>query len=316
MEGWLKLHRKVIYWGWFHEPDTLKTFLYLLAMANHKDSIYYGESLKRGQLLTGRHSLSKELKLSEQTVRTTLKRLEKTGEISIKSTSQNSIITICKYDIYQGPDFDSQPTTNQRSTNDQPTANQRLTNDQPTINQRLTNDQPTTNHIQECNNEKNEKNERMKEEYLSVDSGESTTNETTKTAKVQSQNDKFDEEFEVFWKQLLSVNRAGDSKKVARQRFRAVRKLHPLADVFTGVKHWEETNISRDPEYRKGLSSWLYSENIEQVLAGHAVKPVAKKTELQKTFDMIDRRYNRNDEEEESEAETTQRIYKLMGGKF
>lgn len=95
--------------------------------------------MKRGQLITGRKSLSADTGIPEQVVRTCLKRLEKTGEISQQTTNKYTTITICNYDKYQL----CAPADNQQN-------NQQLTNKQPATNQQL-----TTN-----NNENNEKNER------------------------------------------------------------------------------------------------------------------------------------------------------------
>jgi hypothetical protein len=50
-------------------------------------------------------------------------RLEKTGEISRKSTNKYSIITICKYEDYQTYQPTDQPATNQQSTSNQPATN-------------------------------------------------------------------------------------------------------------------------------------------------------------------------------------------------
>ncbi len=136
MEGWIKLHRKFCDWEWFNVSEMAHLFIYLLLNANHEDGSWNGISAKRGQLITGRKSLSRGTKISEQKIRTCLKRLEKTQELTIKSTKQYSIITICNYDNYQQKESD----INQQN------------------NQQLTIDQPTINHKQECKELKNEKN--------------------------------------------------------------------------------------------------------------------------------------------------------------
>jgi predicted transcriptional regulator len=135
MEGWICLHRKFLQWEWAGDANMVALFIYLLLMANTDDGYKWkGIALDRGQLLTGRKELSKKTGLSEQTVRTCLKRLESTNEITIKSTNKYSIITICNYRTYQ----DKQENNNQQFN--------RQSNKQPT------NNQPTTNHIQQYNN--------------------------------------------------------------------------------------------------------------------------------------------------------------------
>jgi len=132
MSGWIKLHRKFLEWEWFNDADMVKLFIYLLLRANHQQSKWQGVDVDRGQLITGRQKLAKELNISERTIRTCLDRLVKTEILTIKATNKYSIVTICNYDSYQGWENES----------DQPKANERPTNDQ----------QSTTN-----NNEKNNK---------------------------------------------------------------------------------------------------------------------------------------------------------------
>jgi hypothetical protein len=317
MEGWVKLHRKIVSWGWFDEPETLKAFLYMLVMANHKDTIYYGESLKRGQFLTGRHSLCKELKLSEQTIRTILKRLEKTGEISIKSTNQNSVITICKYDIYQGVEEGNQPATNQRPTSDQPTTNQQLTNDQPATNQRPTSDQPATNHIQECNNERMKECENEKKNILSAVPSETAeikteASEPSKPKKKRRPPVKinYSEEFKLLWQDALVWNRSCDDKEKAYFLYKAcLADGLTHGDVVYGLSYLASINQNREDKYKKAISNWLNIDSVRSVMNGHVTSPSAEKTDLQKSFDRIDAMYQNMPDDEFDGAEN-QPIFK------
>lgn len=131
MDGWVKIHRRLTDWEWFDDDITFKLFIYLLLKANHKPKKWNGITIKRGQLVTGRKKLSAELGKSEQTIRTHLKRLKSTNEITIKTTNKYSIITICKYESYQAKEKNNNQQDNQQ-------ANQQLTNNQPTTNQQLT----------------------------------------------------------------------------------------------------------------------------------------------------------------------------------
>ena len=113
MEGWIKLHRKFCGWEWFNISEMVHLFIYLLINANHEDGNWRGISIKRGQIITGRNSLSENTGISSQTIRTCLSRLKSTNEITIKSTNKYSIITITKYDDYQGLILNSNQQTNQ-----------------------------------------------------------------------------------------------------------------------------------------------------------------------------------------------------------
>lgn len=125
--GYIKLHRKFTKWGWYSDPNTKAVFLHLLLTASWEECEYRGYKIKPGQVVTGRKLLKKELKLSEQEIRTALEHLKSTNEITIKSTNKFSIITIENWGKYQLGE--SGPTSKSTSN--------------------LTNNQPTTNHIKE-----------------------------------------------------------------------------------------------------------------------------------------------------------------------
>ncbi len=115
-EVWIKLHKKFLDWKWYKNKNTKILFIHCLLKANWKDGSYEGVEIKRGSFITGRKQLSKELALTEQEIRTAIKHLKSTNEITIKTTNTFSIISIVNYDKYQAI---NQP-YNQRATNEQP----------------------------------------------------------------------------------------------------------------------------------------------------------------------------------------------------
>lgn len=123
MSGWIKLHRKFLDWEWFNKSEAVHLFLYMLIKANHKDAKWQGNDVKRGQFISSLGNISNATGISVQSIRTILKKLEKTNEIEVKSTNQFTIVTICKYECYQ----DENETTNKPLTNNQQTTNKRST---------------------------------------------------------------------------------------------------------------------------------------------------------------------------------------------
>ena len=123
--GWIKLHRKLLDWEWMQEPNTFTLFIFLILSANHEDRKWKGIEIKRGQLIAGLKSLNERTKISIQSLRTSLSRLEETGEITKKSTSKYTVITINNYDTYQITDSEiNKPSTNhQQAINKQSTTN-------------------------------------------------------------------------------------------------------------------------------------------------------------------------------------------------
>lgn len=130
MSGYIKIHRKLIDWGWYSDPITKVVFLHLLLTANYKESEFKGQKIAPGQTVVGVKALAEKLGLTVQNVRTALSHLEASGEITRKSTNRFSVVTIANWGKYQLAD--DELTNNQQTTNNQPTNNQQSTNNQLT----------------------------------------------------------------------------------------------------------------------------------------------------------------------------------------
>jgi hypothetical protein len=118
MSGWIKLHRKILEWEWYSEPNTFRVFLHLMLKANYKDRRFKGFELIKGSVVTSRDILAMETGLSVRQVRTALDKLKSTNEVTIKTSSQGTIIQLVNYDKYQ---LETNETTNERPTSDQQT---------------------------------------------------------------------------------------------------------------------------------------------------------------------------------------------------
>jgi hypothetical protein len=150
--GWIKIHNKLLKWEWSSDPNMVSVWIHLLLMANWQDRNWQGINIKRGQLVTGRKTLSTITGVSEQTLRTCMERLKETGEITIQSTNKYSIITIVKWSDYQNCSK-NQPTTNQQSTSNQPAINQ-VINQQKSV-KKSTNKTSKKNTTQKINQQGN-----------------------------------------------------------------------------------------------------------------------------------------------------------------
>lgn len=118
-EGWVKLHRKILKWGWYDDTNTFRVFMHLLLKANHEPGEWHGHVIQPGQIITGRLKLAKELRLSERAVRTCLTRLKSTNELTIKSFNTFSLVTLNKWSDYQSSDQqNAQQATNKRPASD------------------------------------------------------------------------------------------------------------------------------------------------------------------------------------------------------
>lgn len=112
--GWIKLHRQILEWEWYNEPNTFRLFFHLLMKANHKPMNYKGITIKEGQVITGQRQLSKELNISRQEIRTAMKNLLSTHELTHVTSRQGTVIQIVNFKKYQVPTHDA--------THEQPTS--------------------------------------------------------------------------------------------------------------------------------------------------------------------------------------------------
>lgn len=127
MIGWVKLQREFCDWRYYKDTNVKIVFLHLLINCAFSETGAYGYVLSRGQYLTTVKRLSDELNISQQNVRTALKKLQKSETITLKSTNKFTIITLVNYNAYQDYNLDEQQTTNKQLTNNQQTTNKQLT---------------------------------------------------------------------------------------------------------------------------------------------------------------------------------------------
>ena len=101
MEGWIKIHRKILEWEWYDDINTKVLFFHLLLTANHKEKKWRGQIIQRGQKITSISHLAKETGLTCQQIRTSLNKLKTTNEITTKVTNKYTLVNIEKYSDYQ-----------------------------------------------------------------------------------------------------------------------------------------------------------------------------------------------------------------------
>lgn len=133
--GFIKIWRCIEDSGLIQNASALQLAMWCLLKSSHKRrKQIIGTTpveLMPGQFIFGRKAAAKDLKTTEQKIRTSLNLLKNIDFLTINPTNKYSVITIVNWDTYQG----TQPTTNQ----------------QP--NQVLTSNQPAPNHKQECKKE-------------------------------------------------------------------------------------------------------------------------------------------------------------------
>ena len=158
-EGWISLHRKLQNNPiWSSETFTRgQAWVDLLLLANHKDGYLRIDGkridVKRGQLGWSILNISKRWKWSRGKTTRFLKELETDGQITLKTDTKNSIITLCKYNEYQSastPRSTTHGTTDEHHVVQQTDTNNNVNNKNNVNNvnkQKVTLEELSTSHV-------------------------------------------------------------------------------------------------------------------------------------------------------------------------
>lgn len=126
MNGYINLFRKFTEWEWYKNQNTKDLFIHCLLKANWKDAKFEGITVKRGSFITSLDKLNEETGIPISQVRTALKHLISTNNITSKTTNKFRVITIVNYEEYQ---IVSNQNDNQITINSQSNDNQLATNE-------------------------------------------------------------------------------------------------------------------------------------------------------------------------------------------
>ena len=117
--GYMPIHRKIVNWEWYTDLHTCKFFIHLLIKANHTENTFKGVTIKEGQYYASLATISKESGLSIQNIRTCIKKLKLTQELTTKLIGKNLLFTIVKYKEYKitNTDANTEVTSSQHDAN-------------------------------------------------------------------------------------------------------------------------------------------------------------------------------------------------------
>ena len=100
MDGWIKLHRKILEWEWYTDNPTKILFIHLLLTCSNQSRVWKGIELKAGEIITSISKLKNETCLTTKQLRRSLKKLEKTLEMGKQTTNKYTKITLLNYADY------------------------------------------------------------------------------------------------------------------------------------------------------------------------------------------------------------------------
>lgn len=164
--GWVKLYRKVEDWEWYREPATAHLFFHLLISANRQDRKWNGIDVPAGCLITSIRHLADQTGLTIQQVRTSLKRLNSTHDITQTSNKKYTLIKVNNYQVYQGSNTEANTLVTQSQHSD----NTLVTTNKKSIKKEVKKERKTTRDggcLVSFESVKNKYSDQVAEEFLS-----------------------------------------------------------------------------------------------------------------------------------------------------
>jgi len=121
--GWIKLHRSLLDWEWYDDKNARLLLIHLLVSVNYEDKKWKGQEIKAGSMVLSWDTLSREVGLSKQQLRTAMQKLENSGELTRYVTNKFQVVTLVKWGKLQGDNTQAtdKPTYKQQTSNRQVT---------------------------------------------------------------------------------------------------------------------------------------------------------------------------------------------------
>lgn len=119
--GSVLIHRSITAWEWYKDIPTRVLFEHLIFTVSWKDGKFRGETVHRGERVCSLPTLEEETGLSIQQLRSAIKKLEKTGEITRRQIQGKTVLSVVNFQKYQKINrqlTDEQQTSNRQSTDD------------------------------------------------------------------------------------------------------------------------------------------------------------------------------------------------------
>lgn len=243
-EGFILIRKKITEWGWYTDVPCKTLFLHCIIKANYEDKEFMGSMVKRGEFITSVSHLAVETGLSVQQVRTAIKKLKKTGELTIKSHNKYTAISIVKYNDYQ----ELQQTDNNQATNNQQSSNKQST---------------TTNEVNEVN-KVNEENISMSPQSVVDDLNSAKKN--VPYAKIKN-----------LWNEIFQDTAISKCDKVTEKRKAAIRQrwyngtgqdLNNWENAFSKIKQSDFLMGNNDKDWQASFDWVIRPDSITKIMEG------------------------------------------------
>lgn len=122
-QTWFKMYRSLLSWEWYGDKNVKILFLHLLLIVNIEDQRKQGVVVPAGSIDRTYEQLASECGLTIQQLKTAIRKLKSTGELTVVRHPKFSVFTMVTWLKYQ----EHQPKNNhkikQRATEEQPKSN-------------------------------------------------------------------------------------------------------------------------------------------------------------------------------------------------
>lgn len=100
-EGYIKLYRRMMKWGWYTDTPTKCVFLHLLFLACYEPCYFKCVHLEPGQAVSSIRQIATDTGLTVKQVRTAINHLKETQEVAQSPYGKFSVFTVNNYNDYQ-----------------------------------------------------------------------------------------------------------------------------------------------------------------------------------------------------------------------
>lgn len=117
MSDYIKLYRSLLEWEWYSDINTTRLFIHMILKANWKEGKFKGQLIPRGSFPSSIGTLADETKLTNDEIRTAIKHLLLTNDITKQSFSKYTVFTVVNYEKFQNvpKQITEESTTNSHS---------------------------------------------------------------------------------------------------------------------------------------------------------------------------------------------------------
>lgn len=117
-KGFIAIYRSIKNWEWYDDVKVKVLFIDLLLTCNWKQKNWKGKVVNRGETITSINNLALSSGLTVKEVRTALKKLEMTNEITTERANGFTKITINNFNTYQNTEEDKGQTNGTKKASD------------------------------------------------------------------------------------------------------------------------------------------------------------------------------------------------------